>query len=250
MSPRAIADRQAALSANAQERALAAVPKRRRGWLRTIIASARKHVAARETTKDLGLRFFELTRRVVTEAQNRLSATLASRDDIHFLVNTEVAAALRGELGTAEAAAIVAQRRRDFDWSERVDVPKVQDGVATFERRRQAPLASDAELVGVAVSPGVVDGVARVVLSPDEASLNPGDILVAPVTDVAWTPLFLRASALVVEVGGPLSHGSIVAREFGIPAVTAVKGATQQILTGDRLRVDGHRGIVSITRSK
>jgi len=71
-------------------------------------------------------------------------------------------------------------------------------------------------------------------------------VLVAPVTDVAWTPLFLRAAALVVEVGGPLSHGSIVAREFGIPAVTAVAGATARIRSGDRVRVDGDRGIVSI----
>jgi pyruvate,water dikinase len=76
--------------------------------------------------------------------------------------------------------------------------------------------------------------------------LAPGEILVAPVTDVAWTPMFLHAAGLVVEVGGPLSHGSIVAREFGIPAVTAVAGATRRIRSGDRVRVDGSRGVVAV----
>jgi pyruvate,water dikinase len=85
-----------------------------------------------------------------------------------------------------------------------------------------------------------------VVLDPTGAVLASGEILVAPVTDVAWTPLFLHAAGLVVEVGGPLSHGSIVAREFGIPAVTAVAGATRRIRSGDRVRVDGSRGVVAI----
>jgi pyruvate,water dikinase len=92
----------------------------------------------------------------------------------------------------------------------------------------------------------VAEGRTRVVLDPTEARLIPGEILVAPVTDVAWTPLFLRAGGLVVEVGGPLSHGSIVAREYGIPAVTAVAGATERIRSGDLVRVDGDRGVVSI----
>ena len=87
-------------------------------------------------------------------------------------------------------------------------------------------------------------------LDPDGATLEAGEILVAPVTDVAWTPLFLRAAALVVEVGGPLSHGSIVAREYGLPAVTAVTGATTRIRTADRIRVDANRGRVTFIKAR
>jgi pyruvate,water dikinase len=77
-----------------------------------------------------------------------------------------------------------------------------------------------------------------------DSYVEPGEIIVAPVTDVAWTPLFLQAAGLVVEVGGLLSHGSVVAREYGLPAVVAVTGATQIIQTGERLLLDGNAGIV------
>ena len=95
------------------------------------------------------------------------------------------------------------------------------------------------------VSPGRVTGVARVVTDPRSGSyIEPGEILVAPVTDVAWTPLFAQAAGLVVEVGGLLSHGSIVAREYGVPAVVGVAGATRAIRTGDRITLDGATGRV------
>ena len=101
------------------------------------------------------------------------------------------------------------------------------------------------ELDGMGVSPGRVTGVARVVTDPrNGAHIEPGEILVAPVTDVAWTPLFAQAAGLVVEVGGLLSHGSIVAREYGGPAVVGVAGATKTIRTGDRITLDGATGRV------
>ena len=84
----------------------------------------------------------------------------------------------------------------------------------------------------------------RVVFDPREAKLEPGEILVAPGTDPAWTPLFLTAGALVMEIGGIMSHGSVVAREYGIPAVVGVAGATQQLHTGQQVRVDGENGLV------
>src|SRR6516164_2275181 len=79
---------------------------------------------------------------------------------------------------------------------------------------------------------------------PREARLEPGEVLVAPGTDPAWTPLFLSAGALVMEIGGMMSHGSVVAREYGIPAVVGVAGATQRLRTGQRVRVDGENGLV------
>jgi pyruvate,water dikinase len=99
---------------------------------------------------------------------------------------------------------------------------------------------------GMAVSPGAAVGPARVVRNPgDAAHLLPGDVLCAPSTDPGWTPLFLRASAIVIETGGYLSHGSIVAREYGIPAVANVPGILDAVRNGERLKVDGSRGWVA-----
>ena len=102
-------------------------------------------------------------------------------------------------------------------------------------------------LNGFAVSPGTVTGVATVVLSPDDFSLmKPDTILVCPTTTPAWTPLFAHATGLVTDIGGILAHGSIVAREFGIPAVLGTGNATQRISSGQRIRVDGVAGTVTI----
>ncbi len=105
-------------------------------------------------------------------------------------------------------------------------------------------------LVGLGVSPGRVTAVARVVHSLDEAQrLNPGEILVARTTTPAWTPLFARAAGLVTDLGGPLAHGSIVAREYGIPAVMGTGSATQRIQDGAIITVDGTAGRVVLNTS-
>jgi pyruvate,water dikinase len=101
-------------------------------------------------------------------------------------------------------------------------------------------------LAGASASSGVVEGLARVVLDPSTTILTPGEILVAPFTDPGWTPLFINAAALVMEVGGLMTHGSVVAREYGIPAVVGVLEATTRIRSGQRLRVDGNRGFVQV----
>ena len=96
-----------------------------------------------------------------------------------------------------------------------------------------------------AVSPGRVTGRARVVMDPREyATVEQGEILVAPVTDAAWTPLFLAAAGVVVDIGGPLSHGATVARELGLPAVVNVRIGTQVIRSGQVITVDGREGVV------
>jgi pyruvate,water dikinase len=99
-------------------------------------------------------------------------------------------------------------------------------------------------------SVGIFEGTARVVLDPAREVLRPGEILVAPFTDPGWTPLFIHAGALVMEVGGLMTHGSVVAREYGLPAVVGVTGATQRIRTGQRIRVDGDRGQVILLESE
>ena len=102
-------------------------------------------------------------------------------------------------------------------------------------------------LPGLPSSPGRVMGIARVLYSPQEgARLQPGEILVAPSTDPGWTPLFLLASGLVMETGGYLSHGAIVAREYGIPAVLNIPLATQRIPDGSSILLDGAQGVVHL----
>ena len=100
-------------------------------------------------------------------------------------------------------------------------------------------------LTGTAASAGSVTGQARVIMDPVGAQLEPGEILVAPSTDPGWTPLFLTAGGLVMEMGGANSHGAVVAREYGIPAVVGVNGATGQISTGQTITVDGTNGVIT-----
>jgi pyruvate,water dikinase len=101
-------------------------------------------------------------------------------------------------------------------------------------------------LAGSGVSAGLVAGRARVILRLEDANLDKGDILVAPFTDPGWTPLFPLAAGLVTEVGGLMTHGAVVAREYGIPAVVGVEGATRLIKDGQSIRVDGSQGWVEI----
>lgn len=108
------------------------------------------------------------------------------------------------------------------------------------------PAAASAGLSGTPASAGTVRGTARVVLEPNGAQLSPGEILVAPSTDPGWTPLFLTAGGLVMEMGGAMSHGAVVAREYGIPAVVGVAHATERVQSGQTLTVDGTRGTVRL----
>ncbi len=116
------------------------------------------------------------------------------------------------------------------------------DGTAYYEGSG----SSGADLTGTPVSPGVVEGVVRVVLQPRGAHLKPGEILVCAGTDPAWTPLFLAAGGLVTEVGGLMTHGSVVAREYGIPAVVGVREATTRLASGQRIRLDGSSGQIVV----
>ena len=143
--------------------------------------------------------------------------------------------------------ALIAERRTAWKRYQKLSPPIIitSDGetpVVTYDR---ADLPPDA-LVGNPVSAGVIEGPAHVVRDPHKDTLRPGEILVAEFTDPGWTPLFINAGGLVLEVGGVLTHGAVVAREYGIPAVVGVREATKKIRTGQRIRVDGNRGVVEI----
>lgn len=141
----------------------------------------------------------------------------------------------------------LASRAADFRHDQGRKPPLVlsSEGEAPAVPFDRADLPAGA-LAGTAASAGVVEGLARVVTDPASEVLLAGEILVAPFTDPGWTPLFVNAAAVVTEVGGLMTHGAVVAREYGIPAVVSVASAVERIRTGQRLRVDGTRGFVLI----
>jgi pyruvate,water dikinase len=101
------------------------------------------------------------------------------------------------------------------------------------------------ELVGRPVSRGVVEGLARVAMTVEEAAdLQPGEILIAPITDVGWTPYFSLIAGLATDVGSALSHGAVIAREYGLPAIVNLRAATKVFKTGDRVRLDADKGVL------
>jgi pyruvate,water dikinase len=203
----------------------------------------------RENLKDAAVRFLGVIRLALLELGSRLRdrGVLADHDDIFFLGLDEIAPARSGEI---EAAQLIAARRAEYDKNLTITPPQVVIGA--FDPDDFVPDKFDETaktLHGVAVSSGVAVGPARVILraSADER-VQPGEILVAPFTDPGWTPYFIPAAAIVMDMGGILSHGSIVAREYGIPAVVNVGPATKIIKTGQMLRVDGDKGVVEIER--
>jgi pyruvate,water dikinase len=142
---------------------------------------------------------------------------------------------------------LIRRRRDDFRSHEALTPPRVltSDGEAVAGTYRRDGLPTGA-LVGLAVSAGTVEGRARVVHDMAGADLEPGDILVTAHTDPSWSPLFVAVAGVVTEVGGMMTHGAVVAREYGLPAVVGVQDATQLIEDGQRIRVDGTDGYVEL----
>ena len=214
----------------------------RRALLRFALRRVRALIGRREVPK------FQIVRLLFTPSRELLKpvgrelvkrSLLAREDDIFFL---DLPEARRGVAGEDMRERVAAQRAAFARERARRHIPRVllSDGTDA-----EAALVSAGEgLRGSPASPGVVSGIARVILSPAGARLEPGEILVAPSTDPGWTPLFLTAGGLVMEMGGMMSHGAVVAREYGIPAVVGVAGATEQITTGRRITVDGAAGTV------
>ena len=217
-----------------------------RGWLvRWCLERAHALAGLREITRFVvGLQLAQARALIFPIGDALVRAErLGETTDVFFLTFPEIHAALLG----ADHRASVSERRAIFA-RERVrrHVPLVllSDGTepAAVQKTDQPTVA----LQGTPASPGRVTALARVILDPEAAQLAPGEILVAPSTDPGWTPLFLKASGLVMEVGGAMAHGAIVAREYGIPAVVGVRGVTQQIATGSLITLDGTEGLIIV----
>ncbi|MCZ7574824.1 MAG: PEP-utilizing enzyme [Ardenticatenaceae bacterium] len=213
--------------------------------VRWMARRVRELAGLRESPKFTVIRILGIVRAGLLESSQALVAAgvLERADDLFFLHLAELRALAAGETG--DWRALIAGRRATFARERRRrQVPRVllSDGQALFGGSGAPADTGDGVIVGSPVSPGEVEGVVHVVFDPHGAQLAPGEILVCPGTDPAWTPLFLAAGGLVMEVGGLMTHGSVVAREYGIPAVVGVHHATTRLVTGQRVRVDGTSG--------
>jgi pyruvate,water dikinase len=232
-----------------EARVLARVPQAERRKFTEFLRLTQTLARTREGVKANWARACRNYRPVVHEIGRRLvqRGVLESVADVWFLRLDELHAFGQGTL-PADVAQRVAARKEEFAYLQTMDLP---DGVFTWPCELvpidQGVNAAQTEFQALGVSPGVATGRARVILDAfDDVDIEPGEILVAPITDAPWTPLFIPAAAVVVEMGGVLSHAATVAREFGIPAVSGVKDATRIIKTGQMLTVDGNRGTVTI----
>ncbi|MDN4592822.1 phosphoenolpyruvate synthase [Polycladomyces subterraneus] len=217
-------------------------------WINRLIDVYRHMGGLREHPKYLlTLILDECKKAIMAEAEELVrKGVLHQAEDVFFFTLDELIQLSKGEF-QQDVSSFVAERKEKYEWHQTLHPPKMMTSegemVTGSPRKGEFP---EGALVGTPASAGVVEGKARTVLKPEDAHLNEGEILVAPHTDPGWTPLFQSAKALVTEVGGLMTHGSVVAREYGIPAVVGVDDATKKIKDGQMIRVDGNQGFVEI----
>jgi len=194
---------------------------------------------------DIVSRYFIYKQALLREAERLEQAgVILEKEDIYYLTFEELHDVVRTQKLDQK---IISRRKDEHQANERLAPPRVitSDGEIIGGEYKRESLPADA-IVGLAVSSGVVEGRARVIFKIDDAVLENGDILVTPFTDPSWTPLFVAIKGLVTEVGGLMTHGAVIAREYGLPAVVGVENATRLIQDGQRIRVHGTEGYVEI----
>ena len=220
----------------------------KRRLLRFILPIARQAVGRREWGKSLAIKSMEICR----EAVQRLGVMLEERgilpdsDLVYFFSLHELGVLIKRHSPKLIFKAL--RRRRLLGSLMDRDLGELVKGYPEPVEKVSTPAAGKgASLTGIAIGPGSVEGTARVLKSFNEADqIRAGEILVVPFTDVGWTPYFPLISGLVTEYGGLLSHGAVVAREYGLPCLVACKTATTTIPNGAKVRIDGSTGSISI----
>jgi pyruvate,water dikinase len=206
----------------------------------------RRAWAVRELGKSALVASILPVRRVVLELGRRMveHGRIDQPEYLLHLADCDLNSLLNGYWDGSGVRELVSDRAARRETWLREDAPDVIPGEGAAHLPAVEPSAPvNGVWKGIAVSAGQVTGIGRVVRRAEDGShLRPGEILVAPATDSSWTPLFLRASGVVMEMGGYLSHGSIVAREYGLPAVANIPGLLRQLKDGDTLRVNGDLG--------
>ncbi len=190
-------------------------------------------------------RYFVYKQALLKEAEQLVQANvLQEKEDIYYLSFEELREVVRTHKLDDQ---IISKREDEYKFYEKLTPPRVitSDGEIIAGKYKRENLPAEA-MVGLPVSSGVIEGRARVIFNMEDADLEDGDILVTSFTDPSWTPLFVSIKGLVTEVGGLMTHGAVIAREYGLPAVIGVERATKLIKDGQRIRVNGTEGYVEI----
>ncbi|UOE59228.1 phosphoenolpyruvate synthase [Priestia filamentosa] len=190
-------------------------------------------------------RYFVYKQALLKEAEQLVQeGVIHKKEDIYYLTFEEFHEVVRtNKLDYG----IISKRKDEYKLYEKLTLPRVitSDGEIIIGEYKRENLPSEA-IVGLPVSSGVIEGKARVILNMEDADLEDGDILVTTFTDPSWTPLFVSIKGLVTEVGGLMTHGAVIAREYGLPAVVGVENATKLIKDGQRIRINGTDGYIEI----
>ncbi|OKP65927.1 phosphoenolpyruvate synthase [Paenibacillus sp. P3E] len=190
-------------------------------------------------------RYFIYKQALLKEAEQLVQAgVIHDKEDMYYLTFEELHEVVRTNKLDYK---IISQRKEEYSFYEKLTPPRVitSDGEAISGEYKRENIPANA-IVGLPVSTGVIEGRARVILNMENANLDDGDILVTTFTDPGWTPLFVSIKGLVTEVGGLMTHGAVVAREYGLPAVVGVENVTKLIKDGQRIRVNGTEGYIEI----
>ncbi|CAL1518853.1 rifamycin-inactivating phosphotransferase RphC [Chitinophaga sp. MM2321] len=194
---------------------------------------------------DIVNRYFVYKQALLKEAEHLVAANVIhEKADIYYLSFEELHEVVRTNKLDYQ---IISKRKDEYQLYKKLTLPRVitSDGEIVTGKYKRENLPAEA-IAGLAVSSGVIEGRARVILNMEDADLEDGDILVTSFTDPSWTPLFVSIKGLVTEVGGLMTHGAVIAREYGLPAVVGVENATKLIKDGQRIRVHGTEGYVEI----
>ena len=227
-----------------EARLLAATPPLRRGGAKLVLKLAKRQIPLREIGKAAFLQAIDVARAAGRTIGTDLAAqgTIDDPDDIQYVTFQEIVA---GDY-TDVRAKVGARRAKRAEYIQ-LRMPDIWTGPPEAVAEHDLPAAQPDEIAAMPVAPGVVQARARVVLDPEAGiEIEPGEVLVCETTDPSWASYFLVASALVIDIGGVISHGAIVARELGVPCVINTRIGTRAINTGDLLHVDGNTGVVKV----
>ncbi|MEI6456346.1 MAG: PEP/pyruvate-binding domain-containing protein [bacterium] len=225
--------------------ALHHLPLVKRVILKSLIPSSRKGVARREISKAYSIKMVSIVRKAYVAVAARLvgEGLLDDTDQVYFLTHEEIGQLISDHDPKWKTRA--GKRRELFPESDKLLFDEVCYGIPEPSEEEPEIIIGEGQLKGTPVSNGAVEARVRIIQSLEDADkLREGEIMVASFTDIGWTPYFSVISGLITEIGSPLSHGAVVAREYGIPAVVGVKGAKKFLKDGDLVRLDGDRGIV------
>jgi len=213
--------------------------------LKSLLKPARAAVSRRENTKATSIKFLDKVRKGYRHLATMLvnEGLLDDEDQVYFLTHDELGELVKGR--SPEWKLKATRRRKLLPEANLLSFNDLCYGIPEPNDEEQPIAVSEGQLRGIPVSSGITEARVRIVNTLESAGqLEAGEIMVASFTDIGWTPYFSIISGLITEIGSPLSHGAVVAREYGIPAIVGAKGARQFLKNGDLIRLDGNGGII------